>query len=90
MAIAVRPEDVRLHAGSGPAGDPGSNIFPGQIQGDLFGGTSTDYSVEVAPGVVLQVRLSSRIRFERGEAVVIEIPPAACWLVEVDQASVPG
>lgn len=88
VAIAVRPEDVKIRPRSdGPTDHSAINIYSGRIQVDLFGGTSTDYAVEVASGYVIRARVSSRMKLERGDVIELEIPPAACWLVQINGAS---
>jgi iron(III) transport system ATP-binding protein len=80
-AIAMRPEDVRLWPATGPDLRAGENVFRGRIQVDLFGGTYSDYSVEMANGETLRARVSSRLPFDTDAAIDVELPPEACRLL---------
>jgi iron(III) transport system ATP-binding protein len=78
VMVAIWPEDVVLHHGahhaSGGLGRP--NIYPGEVEIGLFGGTSVDYHVRVE-GQLLRARVGSRIELVRGDAVHVELPPHA-------------
>ena len=84
-AIAIRLEDIILRLpGSGVSGGSAQNVFRGKIQVDMFGGTYTDYSVELAAGQILRARVSSRVELDQSGAIDIEIPPAACRLFDAE------
>jgi iron(III) transport system ATP-binding protein len=91
VAISIRHEDIKLYSlGSRPNNASTQNVFRGQVLVDLFGGTYTDYSVELAPNQILRSRVSSRLGLNQGEPVDVEIPPETCRLLPVEEVVSPG
>jgi iron(III) transport system ATP-binding protein len=79
VIVAIRPEDVVLHARDSAASTPSgqANVFSGEIGISLFTGNAVDYYADVG-GTLVQARGGSRERFKRGDPVLVELPPEAC------------
>jgi iron(III) transport system ATP-binding protein len=78
IVVAIRPEDVVLRPRTeavAAAGHP--NVFDGDIGISLFTGNAVDYYVSLG-GTLVQARGGSRVRFKRGDPVLVELPPEAC------------
>jgi ABC-type Fe3+/spermidine/putrescine transport system ATPase subunit len=86
VVVAIRPEDVLVHRGDmhGEGWPHGSNVFPGEIQIGLFGGTSVDYHVQLE-GSLIHARAASRSKMQRGDRVNVELPPEALRVFELPQ-----
>jgi iron(III) transport system ATP-binding protein len=87
VVVAIRPEDVVVHrADLHDEGWPhGSNVFGGEVQIGLFGGTSVDYHVQLE-GALIHARAASRSKMERGDRVNVELPPDALRVFELPDA----
>lgn len=73
VEVAIRPEDIRLHAppatGSGPLGKISDRTFLGNI---------SEYYVTLESGSTLRVQTHPREQFAVGDPVAIEIDAAQC------------
>jgi iron(III) transport system ATP-binding protein len=78
VIIALRPENVSLHAGDEPIGL--ANAFPAKVVESLFQGSHTNYVVEALGGRLHAVELGTVPRFNVGDAVKIVIPPKSAWV----------
>jgi iron(III) transport system ATP-binding protein len=87
VVVAIRPEDVLVHRGDmhGEGWSHGSNVFPGEVQIGLFGGTSVDYHVQL-DGSLIHARAASRSKMQRGDHVNVELPPDALRIFELPGA----
>ena len=90
VMVAIRPEDIAVHRGDKhDEGWPhGANVFPGEIQIGLFGGTSVDYHVQLGE-TLLHARAASRSRLERGDRVNVELPPDAVRVFALPRSDTP-
>jgi iron(III) transport system ATP-binding protein len=83
VSVAIRPEDVVLvPVTEATSSGPGVvNRFPGRVQVELFGGSYTDYFIEVGGGTNLRARVPSRLAIDPKSGLEIHLPPDACQVL---------
>ncbi|HEX9820549.1 MAG TPA: ABC transporter ATP-binding protein [Methylomirabilota bacterium] len=78
VALSIRPHDIAL-ATPGEATAAGVNTLRGMVERASFLGDSVDYQVRLADSdVVLRVVAPAAQRLRVGEAVALQVDPAAC------------
>jgi iron(III) transport system ATP-binding protein len=77
LALSIRPHEIALGDGAERAA-PGVNALRGTVRRASFLGDSVDYQVELVDGLVLRVTAGPAPRRRPGDAVRLEIAPAAC------------
>jgi iron(III) transport system ATP-binding protein len=83
VSVAIRPEDVVLvPVTEATSSGPGvMNRFPGRVQVELFGGSYTDYFIEVGGATNLRARVPSRVAIDPESTLEIHLPPEACQVL---------
>jgi iron(III) transport system ATP-binding protein len=77
--VAIRPENIRLAAPSGPASGPMA-----KITNHVFLGNISEYYATLPSGQVLRVQTHPRQHFDVGDAVAIAIDAAQCSVFRRD------
>jgi ABC-type Fe3+/spermidine/putrescine transport system ATPase subunit len=71
--VAIRPENIRLHAPSGATGTARA-----KITNHVFLGNISEYYAALPGGLVLRVQTHPLERFAVGEEVAVEVDAAQC------------
>lgn len=86
VAIVVRPETVILHKAR-PAAT--QNVSEGKVGTVMFLGEFLDCTVEVGKAL-LRTHQPHSLDLRRGQAVWVELPPAGCLALHVEEGSNPS
>src|SRR5262245_8538267 len=78
VVVAVRPENILLHANGDASG--AVNSFPGRVLEGHFHGTQTTYAIETLGHRVEAVELGTVPRFAVQDQIRVVIPPDHSWV----------
>jgi len=73
VLLATRPDDIRVLDDGGVPLRAGENVLAGQVVGIEYGGNESMLDVELAPGLVFNVRSPARVR--SGDRVRLALAP---------------
>ncbi len=86
ILLSIRPEDVRLHR-QAPA--QATNLIDGRVASVMFVGEFLDCRLDVG-GQELRTRQHPSAQLQRGQRVVVELPPEACAVLREDFQGAPA
>jgi len=78
VVVAVRPENILLHANGDASG--AVNSFPGRVIEGHFHGTQTIYAIETLGHRVEAIELGTVPRFAAQDQIRVVIPPDHSWV----------
>jgi iron(III) transport system ATP-binding protein len=78
VVVAVRPENISLHANGDAAG--AVNSFPGRVIEGHFHGTQTTYAIETLGHRLEAIELGTVPRFAARDHIRVVIPPELSWV----------
>jgi iron(III) transport system ATP-binding protein len=81
VVVSVRPEDVRLHKQAPATQRP--NLLEARVDSVMFVGEFIDCRLVVG-GQELRTRQHPNLTLQRGERVLLELPPEACAVLRDD------
>ncbi len=73
--IAVRPENVRIGAGTGTE----TNTFKARVAAQRYQGTQTVYELDMLGGRIDALELGTAPRYPVGSEVAVMLPAEQCW-----------
>jgi iron(III) transport system ATP-binding protein len=81
VVVSVRPEDVQIHKQATLSQRP--NVLEGRVESVMFVGEFVDCRLSVG-GQELRTRQHPMLSLQRGEKVLVEIPPESCAVLRDD------
>jgi ABC-type Fe3+/spermidine/putrescine transport system ATPase subunit len=79
VLLSLRPEGLQLHVLSQDGN--GCSRLAGTVRERTFAGSFTDYRVAIGGDVLLRIQSPGNATCQPGEAVAVNISPAAAWVV---------